>query len=101
MFHPESADPRGPRFGPGARAENIFLRVERQTLRKLPQSRDIVFSIGISVDPLAALERHPDARAIAAALVGQLRELDDAQIDYKGLTLERERLIARLEEMRF
>ncbi len=40
LFHPESADPRGPRFGPGARAENIFLRVERQTLRKLPQSRD-------------------------------------------------------------
>ena len=97
LHHPLDSPPR--RFGSGERAENVFLRVERQTLRKLPQSRDILFTIKIVVDPLAALERHPDATAIAASLIEQLNALDAAQLDYKGMTLERERLIARLGEL--
>lgn len=99
LFHPESADPKRPRFGPGARAESVFLRVERQTLRKLPLSGDILFTIRILVDPLAELERHSDAARIAAAIVTQLEALDPKQLDYKGLTLERDRLIARLTEI--
>lgn len=97
LFHPHDSPPR--RFGPGARAENVFLRVERQTLRRLPVSGDIVFTIRIAVDPLAALERHSDAPRIAAALIEQLEALDAAQLDYKGMTLERDRLVARLGEI--
>ncbi|MEQ1900604.1 MAG: DUF3445 domain-containing protein [Devosia sp.] len=96
LFHPESADPKRPRFGPGAHAESVFLRVERQTLRKLPMSSDILFTIRILVDPVTALEHHSDAARIRAALVAQLEALNSAQLDYKGLTLERDRLIARL-----
>lgn len=97
LFHPHNSPPR--RFGPGERAENVFLRVERQTLRRLPQSGDIVFTIGISVDPLAELERHSDAKRIAAALIDQLGAFNAEQLDYKGLTLERDRLVARLREI--
>jgi hypothetical protein len=99
LFHPEAADPSRRRFGDGERAENVFMRVERQTLRKLPESRDILFTVRISVDPLAALEQQPEAGAIAAALIVQLNELNAAQLDYKGMTLERDRLVARLGEI--
>ena len=99
FFHPESSDARTRRFGAGEYAENVFLRVERQTLRKLPQSADILFTVRIHVDPLAALERHPDAARIAATLIAQIEALNPEQLDYKGLTLERERLVARLREV--
>ena len=99
LAHPETAPPAARRFGEGLRADNVFLRAERQTLRKLPESGDIVFTIRIYVDPLAALERHSDARPVAGALVAQLRALTEAQAAYKGLTLERDRLIARLSEI--
>ncbi len=99
LFHPESADPSRPRFGDAARAENIFLRVERQTLRKLPQSGAIVFTIRIYLDPIAELEKQAAAASIAAALMAQLNELNAEQLDYKGLTLERHRLVARLAQI--
>ena len=97
LFHPHNSPAR--RFGTGERAENVFLRVERQTLRRLPQSRDILFTIRIIVDPLDALERHSDAARIAAALIEQLGAFNAEQLDYKGMTLERDRLVTRLREI--
>lgn len=87
-----------PRFGRD-RAEHVFLRSERQTLRKLPKSGDILFTVRIIIDPLEALERHPDGAAIARRLIGQLDALSDAQLDYKGMTEERDRVIERLAEI--
>ncbi|UJW84176.1 heme-dependent oxidative N-demethylase family protein [Devosia sp. SL43] len=97
LYHPDSAGPR--RFGEGDRADPVFLRVERQTLRRLPESGDIVFTIRIHVDPLERLAAHPQAPAIATALIEQVTALSDEQADYKGLTLERPRLLARLAEL--
>lgn len=97
LFHPHNSPAR--RFGAGARAENVFLRVERQTLRRLPQSLDILFTIRVIVDPLEELERHSDAPRIARALIGQLLSFTAEQLDYKGLTLERDRLVRRLREI--
>jgi hypothetical protein len=77
-------------------AENCFIRVERQTLRKLPASGDILFTIRIYLDPMKVLERHPDRAAIAASLAAQLTALDAAQVDYKGFAADRERLVERL-----
>ena len=94
LYHPEVSGPDIRRFG--ADMANIFLRVERQTLRRLPLGGDIVFTIRIHVDPLAALEAQPEAGRIATALAEQLLALDAAQLGYKGLTLERDRLVARL-----
>jgi hypothetical protein len=94
LAHP--LPPPVPRFGSGASAGHVVLRTERQTMRKLPQSRAILFAIGIGVAPLEALERHPDRRKIATALIGQLEALTPAQLDYKGMTADRQRLLTRL-----
>jgi hypothetical protein len=99
LFHPDTLGPEERRFGTGERADPVFLRVERQTLRKLPQTGAIVFTIRISLDPLEALAAHPEAGRIATSLIGQIETLDPAQLDYKGLTLERQRLLARLAEL--
>lgn len=96
LHHPESANPTRRRFGDGVRAENVFLRVERQTLRKLPESGDICFTIGIHVDPVEALMAHADGARIAGTLAAQVAELDAAQLAYKGLVAERDQLLATL-----
>lgn len=62
-----------------------FIRSEYQTLRKLPDSGDILFTIRIHIDPLAALARHPDRAALGRDLVVALGALDAAQLAYKGL----------------
>lgn len=40
---------------PGNAGETLFVRSERQTLRRLPQTGAILFTIGIYVDPLGSL----------------------------------------------
>ncbi|WP_284268817.1 heme-dependent oxidative N-demethylase family protein [Mesorhizobium huakuii] len=106
LYHPLSnveridrATNRPTRFPDGDVKAHAFIRVERQTLRKLPASRDILFTIRIHLDPLAVLERHPDRATLALSFAAQLEALDLAQLDYKGLTSDRDRLIAVLNHM--
>ncbi|KQV66154.1 DUF3445 domain-containing protein [Rhizobium sp. Root1220] len=73
-----------------------FARVERQTLRKLPMSGDILFTIRIYVDPIAAIHDHPRAAALAENFAAQLDGLDERQAAYKGLTLQKAELSAQL-----
>ena len=40
---------------PGNAGETLFVRSERQTLRRLPETGAILFTIGIYVDPLGTL----------------------------------------------
>ncbi len=80
-------------------AAGAFIRVERQTLRKLPVSGDILFTIRIYIDPMAALRTHPDRGSIAASFASQLAALDRDQLDYKGLAADRDRLVASLQEI--
>jgi len=77
----------------------LFLRVERQTLKRLPVSGDILFTIKIHHDPLAALERHPNRAVIAHGLRKQLLALEAEQLMYKGLTRHQSVLAATLERM--
>jgi hypothetical protein len=90
---------RTPRFGSGPLADPVYIRVERQTLRKLPQTGAIAFTIRISHDPLERLADHPRGAALARNLIEQVNDLTDAQAAYKGVLLDRERLIARLEAL--
>ncbi|TPI31715.1 DUF3445 domain-containing protein [Mesorhizobium sp. B3-2-1] len=106
LYHPLSnveridrATSRPTRFPDGDVKAHAFIRVERQTLRKLPASRDILFTIRIHLDPLAVLARHPDRATLAASFAAQLEALDIAQLDYKGLTSDRDRLTAALNHM--
>jgi hypothetical protein len=103
LYHPLStvaridrATNRPSKFPDIEAAARAFIRVERQTLRKLPASRDILFTIRIHLDPIALLARHPGRAALCASFAAQLGELEEAQLDYKGLTADRDRLIAAL-----
>jgi len=93
LFHPDG-HPGGPRFGEAA--TSAWLRLERQTFRKLPVSGDIVFGIRIYINPIAALGRLPEGPSIAATLSRQLVAMTPEQAEYKGLIDERDALLARL-----
>lgn len=105
LYHPLSDTARNERAAgkpskfPGGNIAHAFIRVERQTLRKLPRSGDILFTIRIHLDPLAVLARHADRAVLAASFAGQLMALDAAQLAYKGMDADRDALVARLRDM--
>lgn len=106
LYHPLSgqqridrATGRPTKFPDGDIDGRAFIRVERQTLRKLPVSKDILFTIRIHMDPLKVLERHPDRAILAESFAAQLEAMEEDQLDYKGLTADRDRLTARLRAM--
>lgn len=94
LHHPEGSN-AGRRFGAGEVAEHVFLRLERQTLRKLPDSDAILFTIRIYIDPLDALQSHADGPVLARALSEQIMALDEQQLTYKGMAADREALLRR------
>jgi hypothetical protein len=95
--------PSGELFWPperGARAEKAgftaatnFIRVERQTLRRLPKTGGIVFTIRIYADPLALLKALPDGGQTVRALAGKLLEFLPEQLAYKGMVTKRDALV--------
>ncbi len=92
LFHPktgrnDAADP-----------DEAVVRVERQTLTKLPETGAIVFTIRIYLDPVTLFEKHADGRRLALALAEQLEALSEPQLRYKGLERQRTRLVARLRQ---
>ncbi|TCK16624.1 uncharacterized protein DUF3445 [Ancylobacter aquaticus] len=98
--HPESKErPRHWFDDPAHLAPEAFVRVERQTLRRLPESGDMLFTIRIHVDPFLAFRRHPEGSALAASLREQILGLDAEQLAYKGLTEHRDAVAAALERI--
>src|SRR5690606_6840460 len=62
--------------------DKLWLRIERQTLRRLPQSNAILFTIRVYSNPLYTLSDQPEiAQRLASAISG----LDEAMRDYKSL----------------
>lgn len=96
VLHQPAGKDRRPPVGGNAMP---FVRVERQTLRRLPASGDILFTIRVHVDPLSAFARHPEGARLAGALAAQLAGLDADQLAYKGLTQRREALLAQLRQI--
>ena len=78
---------------------DAFVRVERQTLRKMPVSGDILFTIRIYLDPVTALAGQPNGKELASSFADQLEALTPEQADYKGLLRKRDSLIAMLRKM--
>ena len=99
LYHPASDNRMKNRFGDGPITGNVIMRLERQTLRKLPKSGDILFTIRIHNNPLEVLETHADGPALARSIATQVANLTDAEIEYKGLVGERTRLLQRLETL--
>ncbi len=68
-FPPMSEDP-----------DELFYRTERQTLRRLPRSGAVIFTIAVDVTAFPALES-----PLAHALADEIDRLPDAFARYKGL----------------
>jgi hypothetical protein len=92
LFHPETGR------NDAAEPDEAVVRVERQTLTKLPNTGAIVFTIRIYLDPVTVFQQHPDGRRLALALAEQLEALTEPQLRYKGLDRQRPRLVARLRQ---
>jgi hypothetical protein len=100
LFHPESK--HGVRRwsgSDGCLSEHVYVRVERQTLRRMPLSQDILFTIRVYVDPILALRKHPDGHRLADHLAKQLAALTDAQLRYKNLCDDRDRILELLADI--
>lgn len=98
LFQPEGHG-RGMR-DPDITAENagsrVFLRCERQTLLRLPESGAIVFGIRTHLHPLCSLASRPEA---AARLAGVLRTAPPAIARYKSLPVFAEAAGAYLDRL--
>jgi hypothetical protein len=89
---PDLFQPRRPDIGPQPVPEGFYLRSERQTLRVLPRTRAVVFTIRTTVLPVADLD--PDERRRAAGLI---RSLGPELLAYRSLGDDRDRLLAWLD----
>jgi dimethylamine monooxygenase subunit A len=67
-----------------------FLRVERQTLRRLPMSNAIVFTIRTYMHPISSFANIDDVRRLARAV----RNLPDDFFVYKSLPIVADQLLA-------
>ena len=86
-----------PGVDPTNAGERCYLRVERQTLSRLPETRGVLFTIHTYVTPLAVvISADPQARARRIAAV--LRTMPEALQRYKGIDRFRDPLLAYLDE---
>ncbi len=93
LFSPLHTSDRSPEWeGTGG---DPWLRIERTTLRRLPRSGAVVFTIRTLTAPLSVLDGDPEAAGLLAAAI---RELPDAVARYKlGPPAARATVLERLE----
>ena len=84
-----------PRLTEDVSPESVWLRVEHQSLSRLPRTNAVLFGIRIENVPLAEVLGHSEARP---GLAHQLATLPTATVAYKGLTAARPRLLEILRE---
>ena len=73
--------------------ERVFYRVERQTLRSLPETGAVLFGIRVHQHRLAAFAALPDQRRALAAAVAAL---DQSLVEYKSMTAIKDAVVAYL-----
>jgi hypothetical protein len=81
LYQPERVEPMQP-LGSDDLGERLWIRSERQTLRRLPRSGAVLFTIRIRQCTLDSLCREPGA---AERLLIQLETMPAALKAYKGL----------------
>ncbi|MEW6297333.1 MAG: DUF3445 domain-containing protein [Thermodesulfobacteriota bacterium] len=96
LFQPTGHGRKGhnPDITPDNAGEKLWFRMERQTLRRLPHTQDILFTIRVYVRPLHELTRYP---ARAATLAAALRALPEPMRLYKSLPPFLDALLAWLD----
>ena len=93
LFHPQPRE-RLPDLTAENAGEKLWLRVERQTLRRLPASRAVVFTIRTLLRRLGEVAAEP---AVARAMAARIREMEPGMAGYKGMPALREPLLAWLD----
>jgi len=94
LFQPASPPAGSERITPVNAGEKLWIRVERQTLRRLPNSGDALFTIRTHVRPLATLKNNPQS---ASQLASTLRNLPAETTAYKSLAPNIEAVLQWLE----
>ena len=72
-------------FLPVQTINDLWLRGERQTLRRLPKSGAVAFTIGVDVEPMSALA-DPQRRPAAAALLKLVENMPPEILAYKAFS---------------
>jgi dimethylamine monooxygenase subunit A len=83
---------RIPRLDEGVTLEEVFFRVEEQSLVALPQSSGILFGIRLKIIPLRGYAGTDEGRRLAEAL----ETMPERMAQYKGLGAARRRMIELL-----
>jgi heme-dependent oxidative N-demethylase alpha subunit-like protein len=94
LFRPPEHRARPKKIDAAQAGEQLWLRVERQTLRRLAGCRAVVFGIRTYLEPLAEVTEVPE---LAQALASRVREMPPAMAAYKGIGAIRDPLLAYLE----
>lgn len=85
---------RLPRLDETVTSDEVWFRIEEQSLVSLPKSGGILFGIKLVILPLREIIADPAARQ---GLLRALRTMPAPMADYKGITPARERLLAIME----
>jgi len=67
---------------PTATNDNLFLRVERQSLMRLPSTKAIAFTIRVYIYPMPLIAEQPNA---IAALKKAISQMSDEEMQYKSM----------------
>lgn len=83
-----------PTITPANAGARLWLRLERQTLRRLPATGAVLFTIRTYVRPIADFRARP---AVARDLAGAIRAMPPETVAYKSLGIFRDALLAWLD----
>jgi dimethylamine monooxygenase subunit A len=83
------------RLDPAEFGDAVFLRIERQTLRRLPRSGDVLFTIRTYIRPLGEIAQDAET---AHRLAGAIENLPPAMRAYRSMTAFADDLVAWLRD---
>ncbi len=83
-----------PRLDAGVTLDEVWFRLEEQSLVALPASGGILFGIRLVIRPLREIKADPDARQ---GMIRALRTMPEPMARYKGIAPARERLLELME----
>jgi dimethylamine monooxygenase subunit A len=76
--------------------KNLWLRMERQTLRRLEKSSSVLFTIRTYIYPISILEQYPKA---ARNLITRVHQVSAEMLEYKSILPIKDMLLRYLEQI--